>query len=568
MCGAARPPVGSDGGLAGYEGGGFNGVQGYGTGVPGRAPRGGYFGEGGGAGWAMNVDQSVGGGGHFRGDRQRHFPPSGVPPRGGRGGGDNLKPHALWDGGSGGSSGMNIGVNASLGGGSSTSGAVSGCGEDCQPEATRYNRQEGDNGVADASGDDKDAVVVETLQCPHHLAGAVIGRHGAAIALLRRETGCHIEIEASPGMGAPRNVTVCGPRDSVKEALARIHETLSQKSAGGGFTHDQGGSHSLGGHMASEEDRQKTSRLIDSLEAAGILRRAWLDERCMQVLMMLPYETTGRVLHEAERVDLWKTRNVSAFLMMLVKSVQQYPDKKHIPLKPRRDNEEFRGGNRQGSEVFNQHGSAHGPRQDMGAQWGRSQADYVNNGPVSGFMAVPWVPATPCTAPQAYPGYGVPQLYEVAYSPGSTGLMPQSSDNGPSVASWGGQNGGGYPQQPPHAYQGYAVPSCAVYPSRDAELVGPPPATRIAGPVGEMQNLEYGYTPIGLPGSPQHGQQEVFSASSAPLPEAVLRPPMRHYRGGTQTPEGDSSVAGDTPPVPHLPMCFPAEAMLGVPTEL
>lgn len=164
----------------------------------------------------------------------------------------------------------------------------------------------------------QNAVVTETIECPNHLAGAVIGRHGATIAQLRRETQCHIEIEASSAGGASRSITIWGPKSAVEDAISRIKTTMEERIAAG-FPEGSG-------RQASEEDRSRTSDLLDSLDSRGILKRSWLDERVMEVITALPYDISSRVLCEAERVDLWKTRNVSAFLMMLVKIVQQNPD--------------------------------------------------------------------------------------------------------------------------------------------------------------------------------------------------------------------------------------------------
>jgi len=194
-------------------------------------------------------------------------------------------------------------------------------------------------------------VTTEALECPHHLAGAVIGRHGTAIASLRRDTRCRIEIQASAGMGQPRAITVRGPRPAVQDAIRRLQETMQtgvidQKlGAGSGASYAYDGVVQNGGYprngalprLAAEEDRQKTLQLVDDLEARGRLKRAWLDERCMEVMMTLPFELSVRVLHEAERVDLWKTRNVSAFLMMLVRTVQQPPDERNKGAGPGRD---------------------------------------------------------------------------------------------------------------------------------------------------------------------------------------------------------------------------------------
>jgi len=101
----------------------------------------------------------------------------------------------------------------------------------------------------------------------------------------------------------------------------------------------------------------------------------------MEVLMMLPFEVTGRVLHEAERVDLWKTRNVSAFLMMLVKTVQHSPDRKDGDKGPYRQN------GLRGPHGNMRHDAENGP-------WGSGQGGYAFYGQGhANFMAVPWMPA-------------------------------------------------------------------------------------------------------------------------------------------------------------------------------
>lgn len=157
---------------------------------------------------------------------------------------------------------------------------------------------------------------MESFSCPSHMAGAVIGHHGSAIAQLRRETHCHIEIEA-PRSGSVRNVSVYGPKAAVEETLSRIRNLIFERSSvlsDGSW---------LAGRRVSEDDRQRTSNTLDLFEARGVLKRVWLDERCMETLMDLPFDAAAHVLNEAERVDLWQTKNVSAFLMSLVKTRQQ-----------------------------------------------------------------------------------------------------------------------------------------------------------------------------------------------------------------------------------------------------
>lgn len=380
------------------------------------------------------------------------------------------------------------------------------------------------------TGEGCEDMVVESLDCPHHLAGAVIGRHGSAIAQLRRETRCHIEIEASPGNGTSRAVTVCGPRAAVKDAVDRIRETLSQRVAACA-DQQNGQGHFGGSRTATDEDRQRTSRRLESLEARGVLRRAWLDERCMEVLMMLPFDVTGRVLHEAERVDLWKTRNVSAFLMMLVKTVQHYPDRRNGHGDQRQSLPPREAAYRQqlGPEMVPAHAM---PVAGSEMAWSAPQAPgYAIYGPPPGYMAVPWVPGS---YPQAFPGYGVPE-YQVAYDPGYMAGYPPGAIAAPSV-----HNGAPSYGAPPGVVQ-------MVAPGWDGS--GAAPAGAVALPPGApMPPAGYAYAPVAvLPASPtssahahspQQQQAEVFMES----PPAAL--PYIGCDDGTQTPE-DGSVIGD-----------------------
>merc|ERR1719454_1927826 len=161
--------------------------------------------------------------------------------------------------------------------------------------------------------------------------------------------------------------------------------------------------------------------------------------------MMLPFDVTSRVLHEAERVDLWKTRNVSAFLMMLVKTVQQTPDRRDIG----GDRMPFRN-NHRGNQI-----RPHGMRSDVNG-W-QQQGQYAMYGPPSGYMAVPVVPGA---YPQAYPGmpatYNMQPEYQMAcdatYMPGYQAPQNQAhATNGTMMQA---------PSSP--AQSGFAAPSFAL----------------------------------------------------------------------------------------------------------
>jgi hypothetical protein len=232
----------------------------------------------------------------------------------------------------------------------------------------------------------------------------------------------------------------------------------------------------------------------------------------MEVLMMLPFEVTGRVLHEAERVDLWKTRNVSAFLMMLVKTVQHTPDRRDAdrmhrpyPIQPR----------------------PHGVRND-GIAWGPEQANYAYFCPPDGgFMAVPWMPGG---FQQAYPGYSqeYPISYDQAFMQGYQAATAASPAQNLVAAPASPQSG--------FATPAFAVVSGSWDPGNSPQS---PPTGAIAVPVSPQGLVEYspGMAPVVIvPASPQQCAQ----AGQVPDLFFELPPaPVHKYigRDGTQTPE-------------------------------
>jgi len=230
----------------------------------------------------------------------------------------------------------------------------------------------------------------------------------------------------------------------------------------------------------------------------------------------LPFEVTGRVLHEAERVDLWKTRNVSAFLMMLVKTVQHTPD--------RRDG----GGDRvpYRNHLGGPRGPPYGMRNDQ-AHWGPPQGAYAYYGPPQSYMAVPWVPANYA---QAYPGYAQEcgYQYDTGYTIPSYPPSPILGPVGTIVAA------------PSSPQIGYAACPIAVF------VDGSPQSGAVAIPVSPNGMIEY---------SPVMGPVVMVSASASPLlcPQVqalqdvnfdhmpLLPNTLHKYsdngRDGTQTPE-------------------------------
>eukprot|EP00425_Heterocapsa_triquetra_P027820 CAMPEP_0195106118 /NCGR_PEP_ID=MMETSP0448-20130528/79306_1 /TAXON_ID=66468 /ORGANISM="Heterocapsa triquestra, Strain CCMP 448" /LENGTH=57 /DNA_ID=CAMNT_0040142289 /DNA_START=69 /DNA_END=238 /DNA_ORIENTATION=+ len=55
--------------------------------------------------------------------------------------------------------------------------------------------------------------------CPGKQAGAVIGKAGATIAQLRKDTGANIGVEQSEDKRAPRRVTISGSHSQVQDAV-------------------------------------------------------------------------------------------------------------------------------------------------------------------------------------------------------------------------------------------------------------------------------------------------------------------------------------------------------------
>lgn len=546
ICGTARPPFGGQGGVPCYEDGSFDGRGGFGAPpyggsnggypqpqYPGSLP---YTGAPSYPSGPFGAYPGPNGRGHFgRPPRGRGFQGGGVfgafpSAHGGKGSRGSMPPRAnALNGGHAAASGAaGSGGAAATQPGSEERGAAGSDFAQFDGDASNHSPVQPENGGSAVEEDDggAEAVVVESLECPHHLAGAVIGRHGSAIAQLRRETRCHIEIEASPGNGAPRVVTVCGPRAAVQDAVSQIKGILNERLAS---AENGEGHYGPGGRVASDEDRQRTSRLIDTLEARGVLRRSWLDERCMEVLMMLPFDITGRVLHEAERVDLWKTRNVSAFLMMLVKTVQHTPD--------RRDGGSDRMSHRQHMGAPQR--SPHGFMRNEGSQnWGSPQAGFAIYGPSTSYLAVPW---TPGSYQQAYTGY---QEYQVPYDSSYMSSYDAPPSPGPTaIISAPGSPAGGFA----------VAPSFGVVGGTWNPANGSPEGGAIAVPVAAAgMGFEYGgnLVPVAVvPASPQHCPQvqpDTF-VSVGDMDQLLQLPSPQKYpdireRDGTQTPSVHSEI--------------------------
>jgi hypothetical protein len=262
--------------------------------------------------------------------------------------------------------------------------------------------------------------------------------------------------------------------------------------------------------------------MIENLEGRGVLKRAWLDERCMEVLMMLPFDVTGRVLHEAERVDLWKTRNVSAFLMMLVKTVQH--GLQHVP--DRRDRD---GGDK--TQWRPPHGGSfrpHGPRNDR-AHWGAPQAGFVAYGAPNGGYLVPW-PAG--SYPQGYQEYGMAPEYQLPYDSSYMTNSPLPAQQTGVISPPQSPAGSGFPATGFLAWDPSASP-------QSGSSIAVPVAT--AG----MAFDGYTYAPVSLvPASPvQMAQASPEGFRRQVDMESMPQLPLRQYDElGTQTPEIGSEI--------------------------
>ncbi|CAE6969459.1 HNRNPK [Symbiodinium sp. CCMP2592] len=67
----------------------------------------------------------------------------------------------------------------------------------------------------------RDDDITTTVSCPVRRVGALIGKAGATIIQLRKETGASIEVERSDGK-EPREVTISGSDSAVKDAVQRF----------------------------------------------------------------------------------------------------------------------------------------------------------------------------------------------------------------------------------------------------------------------------------------------------------------------------------------------------------
>jgi len=259
-------------------------------------------------------------------------------------------------------------------------------------------RHEHDNPEDSWPSREGEETVEECISCPSHLTGVVIGRQGCAIGQLRRETRCAIVVEPLRSGQDFRTITVRGARPAVKEALVRISTLINQKAtciaAPPGRSSD-----SLAGQSDLADDRHKTSLLLDHFECCGILKRAWLDERCMEVLMSLPYQTTARALQAAYRMDLWATTNVSALVMNLVKAAQLGADLQKPQVSPGDESDQPAAAWTCQVGLRPQHDFAQG-----GGPWGAEvsrQSQHV-------CYTVPWVHAV---VPQVHLTYGLSPAY-------------------------------------------------------------------------------------------------------------------------------------------------------------
>lgn len=78
-----------------------------------------------------------------------------------------------------------------------------------------------------------DAPTTEVIHIPDKLVGAVIGSGGSTVNEVKRATGAHVQIDAEKT--DPRRVVVTGSAIGVAQAVAMIHEIISQVP-GAGFS--------------------------------------------------------------------------------------------------------------------------------------------------------------------------------------------------------------------------------------------------------------------------------------------------------------------------------------------
>jgi len=170
----------------------------------------------------------------------------------------------------------------------------------------------------------------------------------------------------------------------------------------------------------------------------------------------------------------------------------------------------------------------HGMRNDG---WGAPQGHYAMYAPPN-YMAVPWVPGA---YPQAYPGYGMEQGYQVPYDPSYMSGYPPAANGAPAAIV-------SAPSSPAQA--GFGAPSFAVVSGAWDPASGPQGGGSIAVPMSPngmngMNGFEYSgpLTPVVMvPASPQHLAQVQSDVFFDQLPS-----PSHKYADaaidGTQTPE-------------------------------
>ncbi|XP_054160817.1 heterogeneous nuclear ribonucleoprotein K-like [Oppia nitens] len=75
-----------------------------------------------------------------------------------------------------------------------------------------------------------DGSATATISVPNNVAGAIIGKGGNRIRIVRRDSGAEISIDSAVGTGNERKITVKGNADQVRVACSMIHKSISENS--------------------------------------------------------------------------------------------------------------------------------------------------------------------------------------------------------------------------------------------------------------------------------------------------------------------------------------------------
>jgi poly(rC)-binding protein 2/3/4 len=78
--------------------------------------------------------------------------------------------------------------------------------------------------------ENQDGSASATLTVPNNVAGAIIGKGGNRIRVVRRDSGADISIDNGTGPGTDRTVLIKGTQDQVRMAYSMLQRSIAENS--------------------------------------------------------------------------------------------------------------------------------------------------------------------------------------------------------------------------------------------------------------------------------------------------------------------------------------------------